>query len=250
MQMNAIDRAASPLLRVRALAAAVLLGAALGAAAAPTGAEPGDKPRNCGGDLHNHYGPFDYRHTRGPTLSLVEDSHFTPGVESLTEPVSTSLKTIAGDIGYTLRAFPNHHRALLAMMRLGEQRKTDFPPSAGYTVECYFMRAVRFTPDDTVVRGLYAQYLIKRNRNDDAMRQMEAAAHYAGDNPLSHYNIGLIYFDLGRYDRALEEAHKAQALGFERSDLAQKLKRIGKWQELAVDATRSEATGTAVGDRR
>ncbi len=157
--------------------------------------------------------------------------HFTPGVESLTKPATTMANEMAGDVGYTLRAFPNHHRALLTMMRLGEKYKTDTPPAAGLSVECYFLRGVRFAPNDTVVRGLYARYLAKNNRADDAVRQLEAAATHANDNALTYYNIGLIYYELGRYDRALQAAHKARELGLQRQELADLLKRVNKWQE-------------------
>lgn len=231
--MNAVDSMTRRPPSGGMLAAAVALCAALGAAApGAVHAQQAGVVDQCG-SLRNHYGPYDYRVNRGETLENVEKYHFTPNVENLLSGITTTTREMAADVGYTLRAFPNHHRALLAMMRLGERHKADMPPAATYTVECYFIRGIRFAHDDTVVRGLYAQYLIKHNRKDDAIRQLEAAATYAADNPLSHYNIGLLYFDLGKYDRSLEEAHKAQALGLQRTDLAQMLKRVNKWQEPA-----------------
>ena len=231
--MNAVDSMTRRSPSGGLLAAAVALCAALGAGMpSVVHAQQADGVDQCG-SLRNHYGPYDYRVHRGETLSVVEKNHFTSNVENLVSGVTTTTREMAGDVGYTLRAFPNHHRALLAMTRLGEKHKADMPPAATYTVECYFIRGIRFAHDDTVVRGLYAQYLIKRNRKDDAIRQLEAAAGYAADNPLSHYNIGLLYFDLGKYDRSLEEAHKARALGLQRTDLAQMLKRVNKWQEPA-----------------
>lgn len=204
--------------------------AALAAASANAQSQQGQADP-CG-TLRNHFGPFDYRVQRGEALNVVEKVHFTPGIENLSgKGGTTTVEYVAGDIGYTLRVFPNHHRALLAMTRLSEQRKTDQPPGAGYSTECYFIRAMRFVPNDTVVRGLYAQYLVKHNRKDDAIRQLDIASELAADNPLSHYSIGLLYFDLGRFDRALDEAHKAKALGLERQELAQLLKRANKWQE-------------------
>ena len=53
-----------------------------------------------------------------------------------------------GDLDYTLRAFPNHHVALMAMAKLGEKQKTARPAGAKYGVECYFQRAVSFRGDD------------------------------------------------------------------------------------------------------
>lgn len=66
------------------------------------------------GSLQNAFGPFDYRdpEARGEPLRLVESAHFTPSVESL---VKGNSGTVAGDLDYTLRAFPNHHRALYSV---------------------------------------------------------------------------------------------------------------------------------------
>jgi hypothetical protein len=55
------------------------------------------------------------------------------------------------------------------------------------------------------------------------------AVEYAKDNPFSHFNIGLVYFDLKEYDRALAQAHKAQELGYTRTDLMDRLRSVNKW---------------------
>jgi tetratricopeptide (TPR) repeat protein len=177
------------------------------------------------GDLWNAYGPYDYRSARDK-LAIVERFHFTPQVEALVKGVSGS---IAGDIGYTLRAFPNHHRALISIMRLGEKQKTPHPEGSRYSVDCYFERAVRFRPDDHVVRMIFAGHLGKTGREEAALQQLESATHLVGDNPMSHHNIGLVYLELKQYDRALAQAHKAMALGYERTDLKDQLKAAGRW---------------------
>lgn len=59
-----------------------------------------------------HYGPFDYNngeHRRG-NLPVVERFHFTSKVQSLRGGNTSS--TAGGDLSYTLKSFPNHHRAL------------------------------------------------------------------------------------------------------------------------------------------
>jgi tetratricopeptide (TPR) repeat protein len=78
---------------------------------------------------------------------------------------------------------------------------------------------------------LYAQYLGKRGRPEEAARNLEAALQYAGDNPLTHYNIGLLYFDLRMYDKALVQAHTARKLGFPRADLEESLRKQGSWRD-------------------
>src|SRR3990170_454495 len=61
--------------------------------------------------------PPDYRFERGK-LAVVEKRHFTPKVERLISGESNSKP--GPDIGYTLNKFPNHHRALLALSKLGK----------------------------------------------------------------------------------------------------------------------------------
>ena len=77
------------------------------------------------GELGNSFGPFDYRTVPEQPKRLVEGAHFTPVVESLIRGNTASGP--GGDIDYTLRAMPNHHRALLATVRLGEIEKTGKP---------------------------------------------------------------------------------------------------------------------------
>jgi hypothetical protein len=177
------------------------------------------------GQIQNAYGPFDYR--KNPDrLPIVEQHHFTPAVEAL---IRGQEGYIGGDLDYILRAYPNHPRALVSMMRYAEKSKQDPPPHMRYTVECWFERAIRFARDDVVVRMLYAQFLKNKNRISDAKDQLMVVLNYAGDNPFTHYNAGLIFFELGLYDQALQRAHTALALGLTRTELREALARVGKW---------------------
>lgn len=185
----------------------------------------------CGNPFVNHFGPWDYRTASKHDKGLVEGAHFTPGVESLTKPSKTMYSTMAQDVAYTLHVFPNHPRALNAMMRLGERHKMDIPPGATYTVECYFERAVKYQPNDTVVRALFAVFLGKKKKIAEAARQLEIATEFAKDNPITHFNIGLVYFDIGNYEQALAAAHRARAGGYMRPELEERLKSVGKWVE-------------------
>ncbi len=179
------------------------------------------------GPLENHFGPYDYRSDRDK-LAIVERFHFTGEVEALIRGTSGSLE---GDIGYTLRAFPNHHRALIAMMRYGDRLQSPQPKRAQYSIDCYFDRALRFRPDDHIVRVIFAGHLAKTGREPDAVKQLELATEGAKDNAFSHYNIGLAYFEMKQYDQALRQAHKARALGFPRGELKAKLEAVGRWAE-------------------
>jgi hypothetical protein len=181
---------------------------------------------NCG-NLANAIGPYDYRSDRDK-LPIVESAHFTPEVETL---IRGNGGYLVQDIDYTLRAFPNHHRALLSMMRLGERTKSPQPQGSRYTVDCYFERAVRFRPDDPVVRMLFATHLLHGSRNAEAVPHVDHAASIAGENPFTHFNAGMLYVDLKSYDKALREAHIAYGSGFVRPELRDALKAAGKWVE-------------------
>jgi tetratricopeptide (TPR) repeat protein len=180
------------------------------------------------GDLRNGYGPYDYRSAHESQRTLVERPHFSPNVEALLRGNSGSL---GGEIDYTLRAFPNHPRALNAVMRYGEKMKSPQPRDLRFPVECYFERALRFRPDDHIVRMLFAQFLQRNKRGSEAAAQLALVAEKAGDNAFTHYNLGLLYLDLERPDEALAHAHEAYARGFERPELRQRLQSAGKWSD-------------------
>jgi tetratricopeptide (TPR) repeat protein len=224
---------------IKALRCASLLltcGLASAALAQQAAVRGGEAPnQRCGPIFTNHYGPFDYRSQREP-LKVVEEFHYTARVEA---GMGGATGPIGGDLNYTLMASPNHHRALMTLTRVLERGRTDRIQGMQWGIDCYFDRAIRFKPDDTVVRVLFAQYLHKNKRTSEATAQLDAAVPLAADNPFSHYNIGLMYLEIGQPDKALVQAHKAAALGFARQELAEQLKRINKWQEPPAAAASS-----------
>ena len=195
------------------------------------------------GPLGNGFGPYDYRsdyyvsapgdqETHQYKRALVDGAHFTRRVELLMGAQSGGqIGPPGGDLDYTLRAFPNHHRALISVMKYGEKQKSQKPEGLRYDVECYFERAVRFQPNDAIARMLYATFLTKNNRVPEAVAQLEISTVVAKDNAFTHYNVGLVYFDMKNYGKALAQAHRAQALGFERTELRELLKGVKQWQE-------------------
>ena len=177
------------------------------------------------GALENSYGPYDYR-TDKDKLGVVEKFHFGLQQESL-----TAVDGLGGDLDYTLRAFPNHHRALMAMMKLGAKEKRAQVTRASYSVECYMIRAESFRPDDAMVKVIYGLFLMQSGRAKDAIAKLEAARELDTQNANVHYNLGLAYADLKQYDKALASAHRAYGAGFPLPGLKNKLKRAGKWRE-------------------
>lgn len=162
---------------------------------------------NCG-SLESHYGPYDYRVHRAQ-LPVVENRHFTPPIEALIQGTGTA--SVQQDLEYTLKTFPNHTRALAAVVRLATREKSNHPKGMRYSVDCHFERALRFRPDDHVVRMLWAQWLGHTKRSDQAIKQLERVE--VNDDPLTAFNLGMVYFELGALDRAEELAIRAKALG-------------------------------------
>lgn len=196
----------------------------------------------CGVLSNGEYGPFDYRKPHH-MLAGAERNHFTPKVERLI--AGESRYDVGGDLSFLLVMYPNHARALMAMMRLGEKEKTDKPVGARFEVECYFERALRFRPDDNVVRMMYVLFLSKKARQAEAVQHLKQVVATAGDNPFTHYNAGLLYFELKEYELAAAQARAAQAGGFLRTDLIDKLRALGKWTELDAETPAAAASAAS-----
>ena len=182
---------------------------------------------NCG-SLENGYGPFDYRIATPAQKHIVESYHFTQPVQTLQHGINS---TLGGDIDYTLRAFPNHRQALLAMIRLGKRDKTAQPKGAQWTIDCYLERAIRFQPDDAGVRELRGIYYSMQHKYKDAIADFKEALETAPNNANAHYNLGLAYFEVGDYAGAREEALVAKKLGFPLQGLENMLKVKKQWAE-------------------
>ena len=145
------------------------------------------------GDLSNHYGPFDYtRPENKGKLPTVESYHFTREVEALIGGKSSSL---GGDIDYTLGVFPNHHRALSSMSKLYVRNKNRRPEGATRSMECYFDRAHRMNPKDSVVLLLDGIHNYKLGKIDKALEKTKAAAELSPDSSQVNYNLGLIFLE-------------------------------------------------------
>lgn len=171
-------------------------------------------------------GPWDYRTATKEQRTLVESFHFTRSVETLSAGATGA---IGGDLDYTLNKFPNHLRALSAMMRLSEKTRSMRPAGAKYPVECYFDRALRFAPNDAQVRALYGFYLIQGKREKEARIQLTAAEQLGTPDAQLAYNLGLAYFELKDYDKSMAFAKQAYAAGINVPGLRKMLTEAGKW---------------------
>lgn len=199
-------------------------------------------PPECG-TLKNAYGPFDYRISLGTErLKVVEEYHFNSDVENLRKGMTGSF---GGDISYTLRAFPNHHRALMSMIRLGVNVKSSKPPGAAYSIGCFLTRAEIFQPQDAMVKVIFGHYLLKQGQRVQALERLGAADVSESKDANVAYNLGLAYFDAGDFRKAVENAHAAYRMGFPLPGLRDKLKRAGKWKEAAPVVAQDKAVTEA-----
>lgn len=178
------------------------------------------------GSLDNAYGPYDYANAqhRRDRLPIVEAGHFNADVENLIRGMTGS---VGDDLDYTLRAFPNHARALWAMARLHLRERTKKLPNARYSIDCWFDRAIRMNSTDATTRYVYGMYLHRAGEFEGAMQNYSTSLRLNSNNPELHYNIGLLHLELGNLDEAKDHAVMAYELGFPLPGLRNKLRDHG-----------------------
>jgi len=144
---------------------------------------------------------------------------------------------VSDDIDFTLRLFPNHHRALVSMSNLEFQvDNAEEQLSRNIEIECYFQHAVIFRPMDGIVRLIYGTYMHKKGmaeRRKEFLERAEIQYNIAlqlmPDSAEVHYNLGLFYYDINKMNLALMHGNKAYELGFPLEGLRDKQKRKGVW---------------------
>ncbi|WP_162883967.1 hypothetical protein [Chromatocurvus halotolerans] len=171
------------------------------------------------------FGPFDYlgRGALADKLELVERYHFTTDMEQL----RGRSRDLLANLDYTLRAWPNHHRALNAMIRhqlsLDSNqrfmlRDLDIPP-----VECYLQRATNFSPNDDMAYMLMGLLSHRQGYNERADAAYKRAVDLAPHNLQAKYNYGLFLLDMGKNNEAKKYADAVYAAGFPLQGLKKRL---------------------------
>lgn len=196
------------------------------------------------------HGPFDYRNPPPQAIiENVEENHFNGHFAAMQRGKDQYFGPgggwVSAGFNYTLHAFPNHHRALKAMDDYSRRKGfKERLPGTEYGVECYFERAIRFRPEDVVVRFLYANYLEARKRQRDADRELALILDDALARPQLAYNIGLLYAKRGDFDKAREFARVAYGGGFSLPGLKGILAQKGKWDPAVDESIQKPATAT------
>jgi Tfp pilus assembly protein PilF len=184
----------------------------------------------------------DYRNPKDASLlNNITTNHLNEDVENLIKGQSG---TIANDLDYVLRNAPNHPRGLYAMAKYHLREGKEKLPGEGYSITCWFDRAMRFAPTDGSVRLIYGIYLHRKGNLKEAEERYQEALSLAPDSVEAHYNLGLLYVDLKRYDDALTHAHEAYRLGYPLPGLKQKLAATGHWTELRSSESPPAATAS------
>lgn len=186
--------------------------------------------------IPNKYGPFEYRTTSPGDRELVEGAHFTQEYDAYLKGQKKSSRHAnelppAAGFGYTLWAFPNQPLALAAMEDLGIRHKTEKPPGALLRVHCFFQRAIRFAPDDELVRAIYGYYYARRGKPSEARAQLAKAESLGSSNSSVYVYNAFAYIEINDYEKALEAAKTAYQLGYSLPGLRNRLKRAGKWHD-------------------
>lgn len=175
-----------------------------------------------------NYGPFDYTNpAHQKHRPQVESHHFTREVEALISGRGSS--TPGGDLQYTLRKFPNHHRALYAMIRYKTESHKWSKHAKSidiYSMECFFRRANYFRPKDPIIYMLHGMYFHKLDDLSAAESQYLKSLEIQEQIPETHYNLGLLYIDMNKLEAAAKHAKLAYASGYPLAGLRNKLTKL------------------------
>lgn len=152
----------------------------------------------------SNYGPFDYTNYQHKVnkLGIVERYHFTQKISSL-HSMSKNFKNLYGNMAYTLRAFPNHHKALNSMIQL----KLNSKEWGSTPIECFLKRAVTINKKDGISHLLFAIYLHRIKMYKEAENEYQKANKLTS-SPELYYNYGLLLVDLKRHEEAVSYAEK------------------------------------------
>lgn len=164
---------------------------------------------------------------RGGLLYLVESRHFTSSVLNLTKG---STSRLPGDLIFVLNTIPNHPSALDAYSRyeyryrtseaFREDRDNQRP---AYSADCLFERAVRVFPGNAETFIAWGIHHYRNSDTNSAKKTFLQALELSPNNVEAHYNLGLVYVDLGQIELARKHATIAYEAGYPLPGLRQKI---------------------------
>lgn len=200
---------------------------------------------------YGQFGPFDYydiQNTPHNALPLVERAHF--GAVTRDRLRRGEICSYWGDLDYTLRAFPNHPGALMAMVEYLDAggstspcaRKSERKNAADLaaelekgswrekTAEYYFESAIKYRPQYSATRVLFGRYLHKEGRLNEALKTYTEAEKLEPNSADVHYYLGLLHLDMKNNEKARQHAEIAYRSGQKLPDLRDRLTKAGLWK--------------------
>jgi tetratricopeptide (TPR) repeat protein len=199
---------------------------------------------------YGQFGPFDFydlKNTPHNALPLVERAHFAARTKERARRGDWC--AYWGDLDYTLRAFPNHPGALVAMVEYLEVgnpypcvTKKEKKSTADLLAEMekgtwqeknadyYFDTAIKFRPQYAATRVLYGRYQHKEGRLKEALKNFLEAEKLEPQSADAHYWLGMLYLDQGNLVQAKHHAEKAYQIGHKQPELREKLTKAGVWK--------------------
>ena len=171
-------------------------------------------------------------------LFMVEKAHYFGYLEILHKASHSKgeIHDMLTNFDFVLNAIPNHTGALYAISKLqrlmgGKLPQNAFANSTNSTrsVDCYAHRAIKHAPNDPGVYLVYAIHLHQEKDFQGALEFYKKSERLNPDATELNYNLGLLYFDLKKYELARKYAKKAYELGYKLPGLKRKLVRIKQW---------------------
>jgi hypothetical protein len=195
-------------------------------------------PRQCG-HFRGHFGPMDFRTAHPHDRRVVEEFHFDMEIRTflagqLSGRNMAGTSEVVWGFLYTLRSFPNHPTALLALDQLGRRLRSESPQGIDFPVECWFMRAFMIAPDDPTVRALYGAYLAHRGRTEEAIMNLQIGEKSTRQSAAVQHQIGLAWVHLKQWERAQRVAMRLKKLGFQLDVVAREVEKAKRWDSSIV----------------
>ena len=175
------------------------------------------------------FGPYDYLQRNQLTyeLNIVEQYHFNE---------------VKQELDYTLRAWPNHHRALYAAVRRRIDTWDSNIPPKKTPAECYLQRAINFSPKDATARMLYAMLLHSTDHKEQALEQYRKALEAEPAHVQAQYNMGLLLVDMKEYEEANDIAKNLYSRGYPLPGLKNKLIKAKAWKGASKNSSTEKNT--------
>lgn len=170
-------------------------------------------------DFYDFYGR-DGKTPREGLRGSVETHHLYKGIKDL---YTGHLEYAKGEFEFILAYFPNHPRALILMV------DTMFRMRQPYVVEEHIRRALNLYPGNASTQMIYGVYLQRAGKLTEAVQAHLRAIQLDPDYVDAYYNLGLVYLDLKKNDKANWYAQKAYAMGVKVPGLRTRLEKVKAW---------------------